>query len=94
MAENRCVCCGEIIPEGRMVCPMCERRAEQERDLAEELVSKWARGELVERKKGKWTRRGPSLFKCSECPRFSAARENFCPSCGADMREGKTDEAN
>lgn len=22
--ENRCVCCGEIIPEGRMVCPMCE----------------------------------------------------------------------
>lgn len=22
--ENRCVCCGEIIPEGRMVCPQCE----------------------------------------------------------------------
>lgn len=22
--ENRCVCCGEIIPEGRMVCPNCE----------------------------------------------------------------------
>ena len=21
--ENRCVCCGEIIPEGGMVCPMC-----------------------------------------------------------------------
>lgn len=21
---NRCVCCGEIIPEGRMVCPICE----------------------------------------------------------------------
>lgn len=21
---NRCVCCGEIIPEGRMVCPNCE----------------------------------------------------------------------
>lgn len=20
-----CVCCGEIIPEGRMVCPMCEK---------------------------------------------------------------------
>ena len=25
-AENRCVCCGEIIPEGRQVCPNCERR--------------------------------------------------------------------
>lgn len=21
---NRCVCCGEIIPEGRQVCPICE----------------------------------------------------------------------
>ena len=21
---NRCVCCGEIIPEGRQVCPNCE----------------------------------------------------------------------
>lgn len=25
--ENRCVCCGEIIPEGRMVCPKCEKGA-------------------------------------------------------------------
>jgi hypothetical protein len=23
MRENRCVCCGEIIPEGRQVCPSC-----------------------------------------------------------------------
>lgn len=22
--ENYCVCCGEVIPEGRMVCPLCE----------------------------------------------------------------------
>ena len=22
---NRCVCCGAIIPEGRQVCPNCER---------------------------------------------------------------------
>lgn len=26
---DRCVCCGEIIPEGRMVCPVCERRANE-----------------------------------------------------------------
>lgn len=25
--ENRCVCCGQIIPEGRMVCPQCEANA-------------------------------------------------------------------
>lgn len=24
--ENRCVCCGEIIPEGRMVCPLCQEK--------------------------------------------------------------------
>lgn len=24
--ENRCIACNEIIPEGRMVCPMCEER--------------------------------------------------------------------
>ena len=25
---NRCVCCGEIIPEGWMVCPNCEKASE------------------------------------------------------------------
>lgn len=28
---DRCVCCGAIIPEGRLVCPNCERMAENER---------------------------------------------------------------
>lgn len=27
--DNFCVCCGDIIPEGRMVCPMCEMAAEE-----------------------------------------------------------------
>lgn len=22
--EDRCICCGEVIPEGRMICPICE----------------------------------------------------------------------
>ena len=25
MSDNRCVYCGEIIPEGRQVCPTCEK---------------------------------------------------------------------
>ena len=25
MSEDRCVCCGDVIPEGRQVCPKCER---------------------------------------------------------------------
>lgn len=27
--EDRCVCCGAIIPEGRMVCPQCEAAAKE-----------------------------------------------------------------
>ena len=23
--EDRCIICNEIIPEGRMICPLCER---------------------------------------------------------------------
>lgn len=29
--EDRCVCCGAIIPEGRMVCLMCEMEVEDGR---------------------------------------------------------------
>ena len=24
--EDRCICCGAIIPEGRLVCPLCEEK--------------------------------------------------------------------
>lgn len=24
--NNTCVCCGAIVPEGRQVCPICERQ--------------------------------------------------------------------
>lgn len=26
--EDRCICCGETIPEGRQVCPACEKAEE------------------------------------------------------------------
>ena len=26
--DDRCVCCGAVIPEGRQVCPSCESKAE------------------------------------------------------------------
>ena len=28
MSENRCVCCGTVIPEGSQVCPLCMRKYE------------------------------------------------------------------
>lgn len=27
MSDNRCVCCGEVIPEGVQVCPICKDAA-------------------------------------------------------------------
>ena len=30
--EDKCVCCGEVIPEGRQVCPQCETKARKEND--------------------------------------------------------------
>ena len=35
---ERCVCCGEIIPEGRQVCPICERNAGAEVMANEKLI--------------------------------------------------------
>lgn len=29
---DRCVSCGEVVPEGRMVCPQCEHKAKENKD--------------------------------------------------------------
>lgn len=26
MDVDRCICCGEMIPEGKMICPRCEQK--------------------------------------------------------------------
>lgn len=31
--DNTCVCCGEMIPEGRQVCYICEKAAEENKEL-------------------------------------------------------------
>ena len=55
-----------------------------------EMYREWLEGLPVvepERKRGKWT--VTSLFiKCSECGEpFMLIPQNYCPHCGADMRE-------
>ena len=30
--EDRCICCREIITEGRMVCPICEAENDTEKE--------------------------------------------------------------
>ena len=36
MSENRCVCCGEVIPEGSQVCLHCEQNVEHRKQWIEE----------------------------------------------------------
>ena len=36
--NNRCVCCGKIIPEGQQVCYLCMKRAEEQEE--EDLIYK------------------------------------------------------
>ena len=40
MSEDRCVCCGEIIPEGRMVCPVCTGNIESGEPLQMPTVNR------------------------------------------------------
>lgn len=50
-----------------------------------------------DRKKGKWIYGGTTgdqynyaeWFSCSCCKRQKIKKSNFCPYCGADMREGE-----
>ena len=40
MNDNRCVCCGRVIPEGRQVCPICEKNAGK-RDAVDYWLNEW-----------------------------------------------------
>lgn len=46
-----------------------------------------------ERPHGEWTVRHDTMyhFECPFCKYLHQYKDNFCPLCGADMREGETD---
>ena len=58
---NRCVCCGEIIPEGRWVCPRCERDA---------CLNLWIFDGIVPEKGGNMLR-----YRCQRCGAYRTDRE-------------------
>ena len=40
MSDNRCICCGEIIPEGMLACPNClvvSKKKEMKQEVKQEL---------------------------------------------------------
>lgn len=58
-------------------------------------IARWLRdAPTIERKKGQWIslddfrgKYNTCGYKCSECGEHSEYEENYCPNCGADMRE-------
>lgn len=50
MSEDRCICCGDIVPEGRMVCPNCEKQKPMKNLSHGEMV------QIAEEKKNKTPR--------------------------------------
>lgn len=83
--ENRCVCCGEIIPEGIQVCYSCMNSFIT--DVAPVRHGRWIEKTVPV---GKY-------FECSKC----GAHENphtaiiggYCWRCGAKMDGGDGDAA-
>lgn len=54
-----------------------------------DFISGFEMGKERFRKRGHWDRDEsyPDRWKCSECGRTELYQENYCPDCGADMRE-------
>lgn len=90
----------EIMTE-LMMLPSAPLYTEDELQTMQDL--EWAQLEKMyelgkaERKKGKWIPHEGGKFvgfpymhyECSECRAFEPTETNFCPNCGADMREGE-----
>lgn len=53
MRDNTCVCCGEIIPEGRQVCPSCE--SGKVKTKSELTPRQWKLYNLLKEKGDEWT---------------------------------------
>lgn len=65
----------------------CHRWSSKIREAAEE-IKQYKLDEL--RPQGEWQvndNLGECIYTCSNCGEISCCKGNFCPDCGADMRE-------
>lgn len=57
------------------------------REAVAEMIMSVPSADVVERKRGEWFDRGSLSCRCSNCGCKSTKEFNFCPHCGADMRD-------
>lgn len=72
MADNRCICCGEIIPEGMIACPNC-------------LVVSKKKDKGCEFCKGRAYTKKPVTIRTAYGKQFQMVFE-YCPKCGRKLR--------
>ena len=53
--------------------------------------------DVVEVAHGEWIYKGrdpriEQIYKCSVCERYNWEKSNYCPNCGAEMRERREDD--
>ena len=51
------------------------------------ILNQFPSSDVAPVKHGRWERYGKNLGECSECGEVVAIKSNYCPNCGADMRE-------
>lgn len=64
MSTERCVCCGEPIPEGRQVCPMCEAMINNKRECRMDCPEMQKFRAMLDRRGIEWEDRSENGF----CP--------------------------
>lgn len=73
---DRCVCCGEIIPEGRQICPICEKGTKK---MAELKPCPFCGGKAIFK--------STAIAKGGDSVGYDF--EVVCGACGATRREAR-----
>ena len=76
---DRCICCGEIIPEGVQTCPNCNAKVYPGRT---QLPDRWLMRDVPKRPHVYKMRIGYG-YKCWQCGHgVSYGAHDYCPKCG------------
>ena len=71
-------------------CGKEEKEFPFETDICVSMLMEIDEQPTAEPKKGKWIHISEEMWKCDQCGEISCCSPNFCPNCGADMREVTT----